>query len=137
MTTLKLKVNADLTHEDAREWYDSYGWHLSTESGGDVTLQAVEYDWLDRTDAAVIKKLLAQHDGLTEDEAEYIVDAARDIRNTAESVESLLVEAVEAYQRGDAVAVAEALDAAESVEESHGDSPAANSLREQLLCEDD
>ena len=61
--------NADLTHEDARGWYDSYGWHITTENEGDVTIDAVEYDWLDGTDAEAIAKLRETYDGLTDDAA--------------------------------------------------------------------
>jgi hypothetical protein len=130
---MKLKHNADLTHEDARGWYNSYGWHITTANEGDVTIDAVEYDWLDGTDAEVIARLRETYDALTDDEAESIVAKAREVREAGETIEGLLDEAVEAYQSGDMDAVVEALDEAARVESEHGDSPATNDLRSQLL----
>jgi hypothetical protein len=135
---MKLSDNADLTYEDARDWYDSYGWHIPTKREGDVLLQAVKYDWLDDADdQVVIKKLRAKYKRLTYDEADALVACARMVRDTAEQVESLLEEAVEAYLRGDLDGVIEALDQAASLELDHGDSPASNSLRSQLIDDDD
>jgi hypothetical protein len=133
---MKLIHNADLTHEDAFDFYYSYGWHITTEYEGDVTLDAVEYDWLDGTDAEAIAKLRETYDALTDDEAESIVAKAREVREAGEAIEGLLDEAVEAYQRGDMDAVVKALDEAAWVESEHGDSPAADSLRSQLLDDD-
>lgn len=130
---MKLHDNADTTREDARGWYDSYGWHITTEREGDVTLDAVEYDWLEGTDAEAIAELRKTYDALTDEEAESIVAKARVVRSTAEAVESLLDAAVEAYQRGDLAAVVKDLDDAASVESEHGDSPASQSLRAQLI----
>lgn len=132
---MKLTHNADMTHEDAREWFGVYGWHLTTEHEGDVTIDAVDYDWLDGTDAEVIAKLREAYDDLTDDEAETIVAKAREVREAGETVEGSLAEAVAAYQRGDIDAVIEALDAAAVVESEHGDSPATDSLRRQLISE--
>jgi len=134
---MKLTDNADLDHEDARDWYYGYGWHIPTKREGDVTMWAVEYDWLDDDDDKVIDKLRKKYKRLTYDEADAIVAKAREVRDTAEEVESLLDEAVEAYQRGDLDGVVEALDRAAEIEVQHGDSPAANSLRNQLLDDDD
>jgi hypothetical protein len=134
MTATKMLVpDADLTHEDSRAWYESYGWHISTENGGDVTHDAVEYDWLDDADSVVIAKLREKHAGLTGDEAESIVEKAREIREAGEGVADWLSEAVAAYLRGDVAGVVEALDAAATMELPHGDTPAANSLRAELL----
>jgi hypothetical protein len=78
---MKLTHDADLTHEDARGWYNSYGWHITTANEGDVTIDAVEYDWLDGTDAEAIAKLRETYDALTDDEAESIVAKAREVRD--------------------------------------------------------
>jgi hypothetical protein len=129
---MRLKHNADLTHEDAKNWYENYGWHISTEKEGDVTLDAVEYEWLDGTDNEVISKLLKIYD-LTDHEAAVIAFMARKVREAAETVVGLLDEAVEAYQRGDLAAVLEVLDKAARVEWEHGDCPATRALRSQLL----
>lgn len=136
-TTYRFLPLADLDHEDARGWYDSYGWHLTTESAGDVTLQAVEYDWLDETDDHAIDLLVAADGDLTRDEAESIVERARTVRDAAESVESRLKTAVTCYQAGDLAGVIEALKQAASIETDHGDSPATSSLRSALLEEID
>lgn len=134
-TTFKLIADADLSHEDAREWYGAYGWHISTENEGDVDLGAVEFDWLDGTDEEAIAKLRETYDGLTDDEAEAMIARARMVREAGEAVEELLSEAVEAYQSGDVNEVIRLLDEAARVEREHGDSPAANSLRSELIEE--
>jgi hypothetical protein len=126
--------DADTSYEDAHDWYNAYGWHWSTEHHGDVSLQAVEYDWLDDDDDdAVIAKLMVEYPDLLEDEAASIVEKARDIRDTGIQIESLLSDAVEAYERGDEDAVIYALDRANEIENEHGDAPASLSLRHQLL----
>lgn len=132
-----LAHEADTTHEDAREWYDSYGWHLTTEKAGDVLLQACEYDWLDEeNDDEVADKMREWDSDLTRDEALSIAHKARSVRDDAEVVCGLLDEAVEAYNRADYDAVVAALDKAKSVESAHGDSPASNSLRAELVISD-
>lgn len=124
---------ADTTHETAQDWYDSYGWHLSTEDG-DVVLQAVDYDWLDEDDAAVSARL--REDGLDDlsgDEIASLIEHARTIRDAAQEIESLLEDAVSAYDAGDLDACRRALLDAESIESDHGDSPASSSLAAALL----
>lgn len=134
-TSYRLTTDADLTHEDARDWYGSYGWHISTEDEGDITLDAVAYDDLDGTDEEVIADLRETYESLTLDEAESIVEKARSVREAAESVESLLLAAVAAYEARDLAGVVEALDDCERVESEHGDSPAQQSLRSEMLEE--
>lgn len=129
-----LVTDADTSHEDSRGWYDSYGWHFTTENAGDVCLQAVEYDWLDGSDAAAVRKLRAADSDITSDEAEAIVERAREIREAAESICGLLDEAVEAYESGDLDRCRRALLAAYSEESDHGDAPAAQSLAGELLA---
>lgn len=41
---LQLKENADLSREDSKEWYDSYGAHISTEKCGDITAFELTHD---------------------------------------------------------------------------------------------
>lgn len=132
---LKLTIDADTSHEDARDWYSAYGWHLPTEHGGDVCHDAVEYDWLDDDDDVVVKKLMASRAHLRRSEAEGIVSAARSIREAAEELEALLGDAVDAYEAGDVEACITALDAAEALESDHGDTPASSALRNELLVE--
>ena len=126
--------DADLDHEDARDWYLAYGWCLSTDSAGDVCHSAVEYDWLDDDDdEAVAEKLMAADANLTEDEAEAIVAKAREILKAGEEIKSQLVAAVEAYEANDYAACVEALRLAGELESPHGDTPASDSLRDQLI----
>ena len=143
--TFRLRPNADTSHESAEDWYDSYGAHVSTERGGDVCVQAVDYDWLDEDDDAVIAKLiedktyLPKHEeaeyqcDITEDEAASIVALARWVRESAEEIEGLLNDAVKAYESGDLAQTIEALEAASRQEGNHGDDPATKALTEQLL----
>lgn len=131
---LRLRDDADTHHESAEDWYGSYGDHISTERAGDVTIQAVEYDWLDdEDDDAVAARLRAEDDRLSEDEALALVERARDVREAADSIEGLLDEAVAAYERGHVQGVIEALDEASREEDDHGDDPATRDLAERLL----
>lgn len=135
----RLMADADITHEDAEDMYSSYGWHLSTEDAGDVTLQAVEFDWLDQSDdSGVAAKLLDSTRGhgrskMTVDEAEQIVAKAREVRESMESIDGLLEQAVAAHERGDVDSVIETLDNAQRQESEHGDCPESTSLRGKLL----
>lgn len=132
-----LNDGADTEHQEARDWYESYGWHLTTESAGDVTLQAVEYDWLDSSDDAdVIARLLESDESLTADEAAEIVSRAREVRQAAESICSLLDDAVAAYEAVDGPAVVRCLKDAADAEWEHGDAPATQALSDALLTAD-
>lgn len=128
---VRLADKADTTHEDAREWYDSYGWHLTTDRG-DVILQAVEYDWLDEDDDTTCTRLITEQDITAADAAE-IVEMAQSVRGMAEEVEGLLDAAVAAYEAGDLAGTIAALAAAGHREGDAGDSPATQALAAQLL----
>ena len=130
----RLTQNADTKHEDAIDWYSSYGWHLSTEDAGDVELQAVEYAWLDDDDDdAVVTMLMADEGKLSEDEAESIVEMARSVRSMADAVEGLLDSAVEAYDSGDFETCRDALLEAYKAESDAGDAPATQQLAGVML----
>jgi hypothetical protein len=103
--TLCLAEDADLDHENARDWYDSYGWHLTTENEGDLTLDVVEYHWLNEPDQEVVNHIRETYYDLTDEEVMSLIEKAREVRANAEAVEALLGEAVEAYGRGDVAAV--------------------------------
>lgn len=119
---------------DARDWYGSYGWDLRTENAGCVELQVIEYDWLDNAyDDEVAAKLREIDPEITEDEAIDVVEMARDIRESAEAVESLLDEAMEAYRDRDLRACLKALEECETIEERHGGSDVTNALRDRLI----
>ena len=133
---MKLTKNANLTHETAQEWYESYGWHMSTENEGDLLLQEVEFDWLDDGEDAV-GKLMEAKPGLLQEEAEGIVDKAASVREAAEAVEASLEEAVTAYRNSDLQGILYALNRARLTELPHGDAPASNALRAELLEESD
>lgn len=134
-----LATDADTTHADAHDWYGAYGWHLTTEDAGDVTLDAVDFDWLDETDDEdlmrdrVVASLRRDHPRLTADEAEAILGKAIEVRDAAEAIEEALDDAAEAYERGDLEACRSALLAAHSRESDHGDAPATRSLAARLL----
>ena len=134
---VSLAPQANTTHESAKSWYDSYGAHISTENHGNISIQAVEYDWLDdEHDAAVVALVLADMPDPEDDDdaadlrsvAEGLVDRAREVRDAADTVKSLLDEAVRAYESADINAVVEALQAASQYESEHGDDPATQTL---------
>lgn len=133
----RLRDSADTTHETASDMYDAYGWHLSTDER-DIPLQAVQYDWLDDADdVRVAGRLRAADSDLTDDEAMDLVVMARGVREAMEGVSDLLDDAVDAYRRGDCEGCARALEHASAVESDHGDDPATDALREQLIVTED
>ena len=126
-----LRPSANTAHDSAEDWYASYGAHVSTEEYGDVSIQAVDYDWLDGDDVA--EKVLEDYPEMSEAEADKLVERARDVRYAAEGVCDNLDDAVTAYKAGDLAGVIEALEAASSVEGEGGDDPATQELAERLL----
>lgn len=137
-----LRGNADTSHETARDWYEAYGCSIIIDGSYDdsyaVEVTAIEYDWLDDgDDDAVLARYLGD-DEVTDDERDQlmsVVEKAREVRETAESICSLLDDAVSAYASRDLAACIQALDDAEREESEHGASPASDGLREQLLEE--
>lgn len=135
MATFFFIDDADTTHEDASDWYSSYGWHMSTDAG-DIELQAVHYDWLDDlSDSDIADRLTERYPDLSDDDAAEIVERAREIRDCAESICSHLDDAVAAYEARDYAACVAALDAATGEESDHGDTPASSQLRRALLAD--
>lgn len=132
-----LIADADTNHEDARDGYDAFGYHVSTDGEG-VMLQEVEYDWLDDLDDdEIVDKLSMDHPEADRPALAHLVRMARSVRETAEEVEGLLDEAVEAYEAGDVDGVIDALDRCENVETRRGGAaPAALGLRSKLLREE-
>lgn len=134
--SLALRPNANTCHDDGAEMYSCYGAHITTEKAGDICIQSVDYEWLDDDDDAnVVAKLLESTTGLDEDEAFTLVEMARRIRTDMDGIESMLDEAVEAYETGDLEATIEALRNCSSNESEHGDNPSTSALIEQLLME--
>jgi hypothetical protein len=144
VTTTKqtLRPDADTSHADARDMYDSYGYHASSEHHGDFMLQTVEYDWLDDNDDdnVIAKTIMALPDPRDDDDvddlacvAADLVSRARGVRDDMEEIEAELAAAIKCYESGDVDGVIEHLDAASSLESDHGDDPAARTLRERLL----
>lgn len=133
---LGLAESASTSHETAEEWYDAFGWHLSTERAGDVTLQVVGYaDLATQTDDEIVAQLLADDEDLTRDEAESIVAKAREVAESADEVEAALAAAVGAYRAGDRSGTIDAIVEASRIESRNGgDDPAAQALAEQLLA---
>ena len=133
---LGLAESASTSHETADDWYDAYGWHISTERAGDVTLQAVAYADLAQCDEEIVCHLLAEDDDLQRDEAESIVAMAREVAASADEVAAALEAAAEAYRAGDRSGTIAALVEASRIERRNGgDDPAAQALAEQLLSQ--
>ena len=65
--------------------------------------------------------------------AETVVDRARTVREDMDGIESLLDDAVAAYEAGDLTGVIEALQEASSAEHDHGDDPATSACIHDLL----
>lgn len=109
------------THESADDWYDSLGYHVSTDDGD----QAHPVCPMDEVDAYE-----------PQDDAERdLLAYARAARDVAASVEDALKRAVDAWHARDLPACVAALDEASSIEREYGDDPAARVLRERLLVE--
>ncbi len=124
------------SHEDQRDWYDAYGWHLPTEREGDVELGAVAYTDLDEPDDDTLcERLRAKLTGLTADEASAIVARAREIREAADTICGLLDTAEERWDAGDITGCIEALTEARREELDHGDSPATDGMAAALFGE--
>ena len=134
---MKLTKNANLTHETAQEWYESYGWYMFTKNEWEVELQEVEFEWLEDGEDVAVQNLMVAKPGLLQEEAEGIVAKAAEVREAAEEVESWLVEAVTAYRNNDLQGTIDALSRARLLEILHGDAPASNSLRSELLEDED
>lgn len=122
-----------ITRESARDWYEAYGWSMSTAREGDVCLQAVDYDWLDESDEQAIILLQDNYSELGTSEARDIVSHARGIRETAESIEGLHDTAATQYEGGDLLGSISTLRDAERIESDHGDSPATQYMWRQLF----
>ena len=130
---VRLRPKADLTHEDAKEWYSAFGWHIPTRHHGDVELQAVSYE-MAKTQKTATLALEHQYPRLRREELSAISDKAVTIRDAAEDIERDLQSAVTAYRRKNLKAVVARLeDAAATETEYGGASPASISLASQLL----
>lgn len=128
---------AERDMESAEDWYDAYGWHVSTEDAGDVELSVVSYDDLDKSDKTIVNNLLKDDEDLRRDEAEHIVAKAREVREAAESITSLLTEAIEAYRADDDREARNLLRQAKHEEWQHGDSTVTKSVSEALYGSDE
>ncbi len=140
---MKLRENADTTHEDPEHWYAAYGAHISTESAGDVCIQEVDPDWLIESEDD--QDLIAAHPSLralpgytgtlTDDEFAELVARARAVWDEACALWDCRERAVDAYRHGDLALVVDRLEITHREERKHGDDPATRALRAQLLEE--
>lgn len=132
---LQLRPEADPSHDSAEAMFDAYGWHLSTESAGDVCVQAVESKWLrdEWTDEQIVAALIEADGDLTRDEAEALCDKARRVWTDLVAIERCLERAVKAYDAGDLDGCVEALQEAGHTETEHGDDPSTSDLANRLL----
>ena len=134
---MKLRKNADTSHEEPEDWYGAYGAHISTKFAGDVCIQEVDPDWL--IECEDDQDLIEAHRGpirtLTKDEFAELVSRARSVWEAACNQWHYRELAVDAYRQGDLVRVEACLNMAALEERQHGDDPAARALRKQLLEE--
>ena len=136
---MKLRENADTTHQDPEYWYAAYGAHISTESAGDVCIQEVDPQWL--TDCPDDLPLIAKWGAamrakMTGEECEQLVALARAAWDAATDLHYYRERAVDAYLEGDLEGVVDWLRIAAREERKYGDDPAASALRAQLLEEE-
>lgn len=144
--TMVLCPDADTTYDSGADMYDYYGAHASSDYYGDISIQLVEYAWLDDSDdRAVIQRTIRAIGPRDTDDtdgadrravAEELVCVARAVRSDMDAIAAMLADAVAAYDAGDVEGVIEALDQAASLESEHGDWPSTRSLRERLICDD-
>ena len=132
--TLKLRANANVSHDDAAEMFGCYGWHTSTKRG-DVCLQVVDTAWLEdgKTEDEIVELLLANGSVSDRDAAEEIAAKAVSVWADMVAVEKALERAVIAYCDGNLEACVQALCDAYDQEVDHGDAPATNYLAQGLL----
>lgn len=129
-----MPAGADTEHQCAEDWYNAYGWHLTTGELGDVPLQAVAYDWLESaSEDNVLERLSWDREELTKEEADTLVAKARDIRGESEAIVDAIDAAVTAYERGNLKSCRENLAWAYRRESDHGDTPATMALAKKLL----
>ncbi len=135
--TMKLRIKANVDHEDPEYWYDAYGAHISTAAAGDVCIQEIDPQWLVAypDDEALVAAHKGAHTALTKEERAALVSRARAVWDAACDIHYYRERAVDAYLQGDLDAVVEWLKTAEMEERQHGYAPAAEALRKQLLEE--
>lgn len=109
------------TDESAEEWYDSLGYHVSTDDG-DVVHPVCAMGEVDT------------YQPQSDAERDLLV-YARAARSVAQAVEAELRRAVDAWRARDLSACVTALREASSLEKEYGDDPAARVLRDTLLVE--
>ena len=142
--TMKLRIKANVDHEDPEYWFSAYGAHISTAAAGDVCIQEIDPEWL--LAYPDDKDLIAAHPGLpalsgctgplTDDECAELVALARTAWDAACDMHYYREMVVDAYHCGDLSLVEDRLEAASREERQYGDDPATRDLAKQLLEED-
>lgn len=124
----------------AKEWYEAYGWHITTDEG-DHLLQTVEFDDVRKIDdiesveaQRLIDKIADQIE-VDRDDAAGLVAKAIDVADTAKEVARLCREIVTAAKADDLETVRTLLDELSWVEDQHGDDPTASGLRAELIAD--
>ena len=120
--------------------YSCYGAYITagrdTEHEHDVTVQAVDYEWLDDPDdEAVADRVQGEVRHISREEAIDLVELAREIRVSMDEISERMDAAVTSYDEGDLEACVEALDEARIMECDHGDDPSTSCLASQLIEE--
>ena len=117
---IMLMPKADLQHESSSDWYDSLGYHVSTDEG-DFCHPVCDIDLIESYEP--------------KDKAEKaLLSYAKDAKLTAESVEESLNRAVFEYKNNNLIGVLEALKESSDLEREYGDDPATQRLMRNLLA---
>ena len=117
---IMLRPEADLEHESASDWYDSLGYHVSTDEG-DFCHPVCDIDLVESYEP--------------KDKAENtLLSYAKDAKLTAEAVEEALNQAVIEYKNNNLNGVLEALKESSDLEQEYGDDPATQRLMRNLLA---
>ena len=136
---MKLRADANTTHETPEDWFAAYGDYVPTAAAGDVDIQKISPTWM--LAYSDDRDLIAKHPNLpghlTTAECAELVARARLAWNAACDMHCYREMAVYAYRRNDLDAVEDALETASHAERQFGDDPATRTLRAQLLMDEE
>ncbi len=126
---------AEMVTTIAEDWYDSFGWHLSTQRHRDITLQAVSFEdaGVPAPAPEVTENLLGRYPGLSGAEVDRMIRRAGKIKTAALRIADDLVQAKIDHEDGNEESRDVHLDAAEALEkEVGGDCPATRAMRKEI-----
>lgn len=124
----------------AKDWYESFGWHITTDAG-DYSLQYVDFadvrgiDDVESPEAErLIDETLEVIEG-TRDDATALVEKAIEVADAAREIKRRRDEIVAAAKAADLELVVKLLDELSWYERQFGDDPIAESLRVDLIVD--